>query len=527
LLQSVTYNTSPAPSLTYMYENADYPFALTGITDENGNRYATWGYDNNGRGILSQLSGAINYTSVYYNDTNGNRVVKGPLGIVETYKFSTLQGVPKVTEIDRAANGSVAFASEGFTYDSNGYTATKIDWNRNITAWTNNSHGQPTQIVFASATTNAQTTNITYDLSWPHLQHTAATQGLNENFTYSSSGNLLTDKLTDTATPSNTRLWTYTYNRTGQLLTAQSPRSDLTAITTYGYAGGTTGGTLISITDALSHVTTINTATGGGRPEKVTDPNSVHTTLSWTPRNWLSSSVIATSAGNLTTSFTYDSAGNLTKTTLPDNSYLSYGYDNAHRPTSITNALSESAAITYNSAGNVTQTLWKNASSATKRQHTATFDALGRRLTDVGGQSQTTSFSYDNNSNIISITDPLSHIAYRSVDQLNRVTKIKDAELAASSISYDSHSRPLIVTDPRGNATTYTYDGLGNTTQISNPDTLTSTFKFDSAGNLTKATDSRAVVTNYTYDALDGGPRRRHRPPHQPDRSGWLPLPLL
>ena len=69
------------------------------------------------------------------------------------------------------------------------------------------------------------------------------------------------------------------------------------------------------------------------------------------------------------------------------------------------------------------------------------------------GMSQTTSFTYDNNGNVISITDPLSHIAYRSVDQLNRVTKIKDQGLSTSSISYDSHSRPLTVTDPRGNVT--------------------------------------------------------------------------
>ena len=63
----------------------------------------------------------MNYTSVYYNDTNGNRVVKGPLGIVETYKFTNLQGVPKVIEIDRAANSPVVAATETFAYDSNGY----------------------------------------------------------------------------------------------------------------------------------------------------------------------------------------------------------------------------------------------------------------------------------------------------------------------------------------------------------------------------------------------------------------------
>ena len=335
LLTTVTYATSPATHQTYLYENASYPYALTGITDENGNRYATWGYDANGRGILSQLSGAVNYTSVYYDDTTGNRVVKGPLGIVETYKFTNLQGVPKVTEIDRAANSPVASATETFAYDSNGYRSSLNDWNGNNTSWVNNSHGLPTQISFASNTTNKQITNITYDFWWPHLKHTVSSNALNEAFTYSSSGNLLTDKLTDKSSQSvpyttngQTRTTTYTYNGTGQVLTVQLPRTDVTAKTTYAY----TGGTQTSITDALSHVWTVNNATAGGRWTKITDPNSVQTKRTYaTIREWPTSSVVLTSAGNLTTSLTYDSAGNLTKTTLPDNSYLAYGYDNAHR----------------------------------------------------------------------------------------------------------------------------------------------------------------------------------------------------
>ena len=273
----------------------------------------------------------------------------------------------------------------------------------------------------------------------------------------------------------------------------------MTAKTTYAY----TGGTLASITDALSHVTTITQATGGGRPKKIRDPNSVFTTLSWTPRNWLSSSVLATSAGNLTTSFTYDSAGNLTKTTLPDSSYLAYGYDNAHRVTSITNALSESQGITYDSAGDVTQTLWKNASGVTKRQHTATFDALGRMLTSVGGVSQTTSFSYDSNGNVQTITDPLSHIRYISSDQLNRPYRTEDAALDISSISYDSHSRPLTVTDPRGNATSFVYDGFGDTIQQNSPDSLKTIYFYDADANLTGKNELGINFSSATYDALD------------------------
>jgi hypothetical protein len=218
LLQTVTYATSPSTHQTYLYENTSFPYALTGITDENGNRYATWGYDGTGRGILSELAGAVNYTSVSYDDTTGNRIVKGPLGIVETYKFTPLQGVPKVTEIDRAANSPVAAASETFAYDSNGYRSSLTDWNGNNTSWTNNSHGLPTQITYASATTNKQTTNITYDFWWPHLKHTVSSNALLEGFTYSSSGNLLTDKLTDKSsqnvpytTNGQTRTTTYTY----------------------------------------------------------------------------------------------------------------------------------------------------------------------------------------------------------------------------------------------------------------------------------------------------------------------------
>jgi len=59
-LQSVIYpdttpgNESDNPRRTYHYENVEFPKHLTGITDENGNRYATWGYDSDGKANLSK-----------------------------------------------------------------------------------------------------------------------------------------------------------------------------------------------------------------------------------------------------------------------------------------------------------------------------------------------------------------------------------------------------------------------------------------------------------------------------------------
>jgi YD repeat-containing protein len=114
-----------------------------------------------------------------------------------------LQGVPKVTEIDRAANGTVAAATRLFTYDSNGYLKTATDWNGNQTAYTNNSHGLPTQIVYASGSTLTHTTTIAYDTTWARLAKTITTPGVTVTNNYDTpTGNLLTRTLTDTTSQS-------------------------------------------------------------------------------------------------------------------------------------------------------------------------------------------------------------------------------------------------------------------------------------------------------------------------------------
>jgi len=59
-LESVIYpDTTPSddtdnPRRTYHYEDSNYPSHLTGITDENGDRYATWAYNADGKAILTK-----------------------------------------------------------------------------------------------------------------------------------------------------------------------------------------------------------------------------------------------------------------------------------------------------------------------------------------------------------------------------------------------------------------------------------------------------------------------------------------
>jgi hypothetical protein len=62
-LASVSYSTSPVTSQHYLYQNANQPYALTSVQDENGATYRSWTYDGLGRGLTSQTGGAANLTT--------------------------------------------------------------------------------------------------------------------------------------------------------------------------------------------------------------------------------------------------------------------------------------------------------------------------------------------------------------------------------------------------------------------------------------------------------------------------------
>ena len=277
-LASVSYSTSPVTSQTYLYENAALPNALTGIIDENGNRYATWTYDSKGRALTSQHAGGADLNQVAYNDTDGSRTLTSPLGAQTVYKFTTLQGVPKITEIDRVATATTTAAARKITYDSNGYMASQTDWNGNLTTYVNDVHGQPTSVVEASGTAQARTTTITYHPTF-HLLAKIVQPGLTTSFTYDTNGELLTKIQADTTTSTvpystsgQTRTWTYTWSN---FLPAsvKTPRTDVNGVTTFTYDSS---GALTGITNALGQKTQITQHLPGGLPQTVVDAERRH-----------------------------------------------------------------------------------------------------------------------------------------------------------------------------------------------------------------------------------------------------------
>ena len=505
LLTSVTYNTSPSTNQTYSYTDTSYPFALTGITDENSNSYASWSYDSFGRCTMSELAGGANEVQVSYDDVTGNRTITNPLGEQETYQFTNVQGVPKASEIDRAASSPVAAASEYFTYDTNGYLATSTDWDGNETTYTNDSHGDPTSITAGYGSGVARTTSITYDSTWVHKPYTITKTNVTIDDRYDATyGTLTTHTLTDTtggATNGNTEIWAYTYTSYGLLHTETFPRTGTTVKNTYTYSSGA----LASITDQLSHTTTINTANGTGQPTETTDPNSVVTDFVYDNRNRLTSMTVHASPSNEVTGYTYIGSGQPHVVTLPDSSTITYTYDNAQRVSKTANTATESINYTLDAMGDITALAIKDSGGTTKKSWTATYDVLGDRLSLVGagGGTQTSNFAYDGNKNRTSVTDPNSKTTSTAWDALNRAGTVTDALSHTATPTYNNLNYLTGQTDFNGYSTSFTRDAFGNAIGVSSPDTGSASYTFNEDNKMTGRTDARSVATTWTYDAVD------------------------
>jgi YD repeat-containing protein len=388
-LVSVTY--PDGSSKTYHYENTAFPHALTGLTDENGNRYATYAYDAQGRGLSTEHAGGAERVSFAYN-ADGSTTVTDALGTARTYQFQTLLGVVKPKGQSQPGGSGCGASASLLTYDANGNVTSRTDFNGHRTDYTydlaRNLETRRTEGLTASgATTSATRTIATVwhpTLRLP-VQVTAGNQ--QTTYVYNSQGDTVEKTITDLA--SNTaRTWTttYTYGAVPGVLVQKvedGPRTDVADVTTTDYypadascAGGHLGcrGQLQQVTDALDHTTRLTRYNAHGQVEELIDANGLMTTLAYDARQRL----LSLDSGGETTTYSYDPAGLVTRVTRPDGAYLAYTYDAAHRLIQIQDNFGNTVLYTLDALGNRIQEEAHDPSGQLARSQSRVYDALSR-----------------------------------------------------------------------------------------------------------------------------------------------------
>lgn len=155
----------------FLYENSSFPWALTGVTDENNSRYATFGYDSAGRAISTEYTGGVGRFSVVYdqaptvsvvddyNATSGvlsrtrawnipaNPVITNPNGETSAIGVVGQFGMPEVASMSQPSGSGSAAASKNMTRDANGNITSQDDFNGKRICYSYDSRNLQTVIV--------------------------------------------------------------------------------------------------------------------------------------------------------------------------------------------------------------------------------------------------------------------------------------------------------------------------------------------------------------------------------------------
>ncbi len=376
---------------------------LTGIVDEAGKRFASFGYDNRGRAVLTTHAGAAERYLLVYN-ADDSVVVTTPSGAAQTLTFSRILGVNRlVSSVTRCASATCT-AELGVVnaYDANGNitAVTKTDGTMSCIAY--NERNLPTRVVehlpagtscaTALSTPPAVSPVRTTTTEWhPTLRAPTKVVGPASQavFGYDASGRVAS--IASSATAGNgsgsegtqvgtvwlTQTVTFGYNANGQVTSIDGPRTDANDVTTLLYDAA---GNLLSVTDPAGLQTQFTAYDTMGRPTAITHSTGAQESRAYSPRGWLVQRSLAGEVTNLQ----YDNRGLLAVAQLPSGMALSYTYDDAQRLVSVTDQRGNKREVVLNQAGSPLSTVLKRSDGATVRQLQIVRDELNRVLTMTG-----------------------------------------------------------------------------------------------------------------------------------------------
>jgi RHS repeat-associated protein len=491
-LYRVTYPDNSTRHFHFTHTNNDQ--LLTGITDENDNRWATYDYDNMGRAIRSELAGAVDRYQVSYPGTNGSSaVVTDPLGTTRTFNYTLNLGKLAVVGADKPDGlGQPDAASR--VQSPLGLITAETDFLGTTTsyAW-NTDRRLPTAVTEAAGKPEERTTVTEWHPQW-RLPVAISESGRTTSYTYDSVGNRLTQTITDTGAGMGSgiaRTTTWTYHPSGLVATEKAPNG---AVTSYQYDSA---GNLTSSTNALGHVDTY-THDAAGRILTHTAPTGLVTTYTYDPRGRM----LTVNRGGQLTTLTYRPSGQVATATMPYGHVITYTYDTAQRLTGWSDNRGNSGSYTLDAMGNRTREEVRNAQGQLAWLLVRNINSLNRvQSTAVGGQL-TTSYGFDANGETVSSTNGANESTQLGLDGLRRVKTITNAANATASLSYNALDGVVQASDFKGVGTTYARDALGNATGESSPDSGLQSTQYDALGLPSTVTDALGQATSIERDLL-------------------------
>jgi len=521
---------------------------LTHVTLPRGNVPYTQTYSGS-REVIEQMDAYGNaVTMQYHTPSQGQTQVTDTLAVQE-YDHEDFRLCKAVT--DRVGN------TRNLTYDDRHRKVGVEDFQGNFFYY---GYHDATGKIASITNTKGRTISYTYTVQEqsftnPETQDTVTfpfydmtridyPDGTDEAFLYDATGNVLSR--TDRAD----KIWNYTYDQQGQLLTSVTPTA---GVFTYTYNAD---GTMASSRDSDTGITTYM-YDPLKRLNKVTYPDGAFLEFEYD----LNDRIISTrDKKDHVYTYDYDANGNLLTILKPDGQTVAYTYDLMDRVTEFSDELNKTTTYAYDSMGWMESFIDPNSFQISLgwdprgwlNQTTYGGQNWERNHTDEGlvSESRTPfgnsiSYRYDELGFVTEFDDPLNHTTMISRNLMNQITSVSDPLGRTSQYFYDERGRLIGVStpekgqaaysrndmgfinqvtdlngqnwnftytdmgrslsdaDPLGNAAEYAYDDNGRLQQTTFSDAHTINQTYDDAGNLSTVSCSDGTLLAYTYDEVD------------------------
>jgi len=458
-LNSVALPGAPATDITYKYLNNN---DLLSEIDYNGVPYAYTSYtrlstgDTAGWANGTYLADNSQSTSIAYGvDASGHptATVTNPLGHVTTKVYGGPSG-----ELSSVSNDAVADCGstiKSMSYDANGNPSQTVDNNGNVHTYIYAANGQLLKETEAYGTPLARTTDYTWDTN-PQLNRlsTVTVEGWSKTaYTYNAQNRLASVAVTNlsgsgVAGQTLTTNYAYTLYPNGmvhtRVVTQPSPNGSDSTTYTYDALGN-----LATVANGLGQTISYSNYNGLGEPRHVVGANGDATDFVYNARGRVASRTTHPNGVATTWTYAYDGFGLLSQLTAPDGEITTWSRDPEMRVTSITHNDKDGTALEtfgYDANNDVTSDVVSRGGVTSSSLHVV-YDALARPYKVQGNHGQVTTYSYDGNGNVLSMTNATGHVTSYQYDALDRVTQKTESggaspamPAAAPSLSVPSSS---------------------------------------------------------------------------------------
>ncbi|MCB1740917.1 MAG: RHS domain-containing protein [Gammaproteobacteria bacterium] len=537
------------PTREYLYES-EHPYALTGIIDERGVRYASWSYHPDGRVASSEHAGGVDRVTLDYA-ANGTVNVNDWRGEGRRYAFSREAGFARPKRVEHGDCVDCSAGVDEREYDGFGYLRRRVDANGTESIYTHDVLGReqcrieaisdlktllgaemvaadfvPATRVWRQQWHDALRRPVRRELYEPELPYSGVLVGCDDFDTGPPPGWRLVRRLSYTyhdeqltsevlyapdAVPTQ-RVTRYSYFRAsegapavldGLLRSIDGPREDVLDTTTFEYhhfdSADAQAGQLARVVDASGQVVIDRTRyDADGRLVAYRDAQGLLTEARYDPRG----RVVATIAADRETRYGYTLDGRLHTITAPDRSVIRYDHDDAGRLQRTTDALGQFVEWDLSDPLRIVSIV-NDANGFEQTRSTTLLAPDGRVRARQDALDRQVHFEHDAGGNLTDVRDAKSQLTRYGYDALNRRSRIEAADGGVVRMQHDALDRLRLVVDAVGARTEYSYDGLDNLISTLSADSGLTTRQFDAAGNALQRTDARGVVETRSYDALE------------------------